>query len=498
MRNSTDPNVHRQYQQAFVAHAQRMLEDERLRVPTTGGVKPVTDLTRDVRPDDKAVAVKQRMIQLGLFDRDLQRRMPVGPTLDVTLSARTLFGGTQPAGQLRVVCVAPTDALLTGQEPAPLDAAGVRAALAAEPRPTGRVPVTVILASTGGLTDDARRLVFERDGDRTLVLAEVNDAGGWTVTPPPGAAPLAELLDPETEAERRRRVAADVDASADLLTGGVSAAAVADRLHLSPAAVERALRAYAADHPGLAARTVDGTLLLYREGLSSSSADEPTGEAMPFWEKLKGVFVKTESRDKKVARLAQERALLAHQRDKAYVEIEQVEKKEAELTASFPAAAPLAQKRIATEIAQIRKRGERIQQLVSTIDKKINIVETGMHNLEMEHHLSKEKLESLEAVAEASEQVDVGMATLDQLSEQADAVSVAGTEMSGGAQDVLAELKAKFADKPAPAEKAAGDKVAAGGEKAAGQRDRTSAASASSLPPIPAERRRTPGAAEPG
>jgi hypothetical protein len=110
----------------------------------------------------------------------------------------------------------------------------------------------------------------------------------------------------------------------------------------------------------------------------------------------------------------------------------------------------------------------------------------------MEQQLSPERLESLESVAQASEQVDIGMATLDQLNEQADAVSVVGSEMNGGAQDVLAELKAKFA-KPDP-EKQPAEKSAGGAEKSNAQRDRA----ASGPPPIPAERRRVPGAAEPG
>lgn len=497
MRNSPDPNVHRQYQQAFVGHAQRMLEDERLRILTTGGLKPVTELIRDVHPDDSAVAVKQRMIELGLFDRDLQRRMPSGQTLEVTLSAKSFFGGQQPVGRVRIVSVSPTDELLKGQEPLPLDAAGVQKVLATQPPPLGKVPLTLVLVSTSGLTDDARKLALERRGERNLVLAEVNEAGGWTVTTPANAAHLADLLDPESGAEKLKRVMADVDSSTDLMTGGVSAESVAERLHLPKATVERALKQYAAATPGLTAKVVEGTLLVYREGLSAVSAgDDPIGDDMPFWEKVKGMFGKAgESREKQTAKLAAERALLAHQRDKAYVEIEQVEKKEAELTASFPSAAPLTQKRIATEIAQVRKRGERVQQLVATIDKKINILETGMHNLEMEHHLSKEKLQSLETVAQASEEVDVGMATLDQLNEQADSVSVVGTEMTGGAQDVLAELKAKFAEKPRPAEVTSAGRATNGGEKAGAQRDR---ASASGLPPVPNERRRTPGAAEPG
>lgn len=493
MRDSPDPAVHRRCQQQFVAHAQRLLEDERFAVDTTAGLKPVTAMVRNVVPGDDAVGVKRKMVELGLFDRGLQRAMPPGQTLDVTLYQRTFFGGQQPAGRVRVVCASPTEPLLKGEAPGPLDAAAVQKVLSAQPPSLGGLPQTVILVSTSGLTDDARRLAERRRGG-AVVLAEVNDAGGWTVTAPPGLEGLGPLLDPETDEQKRRRVVADVEASADLLTGGVSADRVAERLRVPRPLVEAALREYAERHPGLAADTFEGTLVVYREG--TPGLGDPTGDdAMPFWEKVKGMFGRGEEpREKRVARLSQEKAVLAHQRDRAYAEVELVEKKEAELTAAFPAATPLAQKRIATEISQLRKRVERIQQLVSTIDKKINIVETGVHNLEMEHHLSKEKLAALEDVAKASEEVDVGMATLDQLNEQADAVSVVGAEMSMGASDVLAELQAKFADKP----EAGSEKSTSAGEKAAPQRDRTAVGATAGPPPIPAERRKVPGAAEPG
>ncbi|MDB5297515.1 MAG: hypothetical protein JWO31_3498 [Phycisphaerales bacterium] len=490
MSHPSDPSVHRQRQQQFVGHVQALLNDERLAVDTTAGRRPVTGFFRDVTPGDDAVGVKQRMIELGLYDRELQRAMPVGPTLDVTLSNKTFFGGKQPVGRVRVVTLAPTAALLKGDDPPPLGKEGVHRVLAAVPPPLGRVPQTLILVSTSGFTPEARAMAGGKVGAGALVLAEANDAGGWTVTAPGDFKDLASLLDPETPEQKKERVRAAIEASPGLLMNGVAADRLAEEARVPVALAAAALRDYAAKTPGLATGTFEGTLVLYRDG--TSTAGGAIGDTMPFWEKMKGLFgAGGESRDKKAARLSQERALLAQQRDRAYAEVEQVEKKEAELTKTFPSATPLAQKRIATEISQLRKRVERIQQLVSTIDKKINIIETGVHNLEMEHHLSKERLETLENVAQSSEQVDVGMATLDQLNEQADAVSVVGSELGMGAQDVLAELQAKFAaPEPAKAEPSA-----ASADRGTPSRER---ATASPLPPIPGERRKVPGAAEPG
>ena len=494
MRNSLDPTVHRQRQQQFVAHVQRLLEDERLLVDTTAGRRPATAFFRDVVPGDNAVGVKQKMIELGLFDRELQRNMPPGMSLDVTLSNKTMFGGKQPVGRVRVVTRSPTTALLKGEEPPPMGKDDLNKVLSAMPPPLGRVPQTLVLACTSGFTDDVRAMAGSRTAAGQLVLAEVNDAGGWTVTAPEHLRDLGGLLDPETLGQKQERVRQEIEQSGELLVNGVASDRVAERLRVPRPLVEEVLRDYAQKHPGLATGTFEGTLVLYRDGMSVTAG--PTGDDMPFWEKIKGIFGRgEESRDKKVSRLAQEKALLAQQRERAYAEVGEVEKKEAELTATFATATPLAQKRIATEISQLRKRVERIQQLVSTIDKKINIIETGVHNLEMEQHLSKERLESLENVAQASEQVDVGMATLDQLNEQADAVSASGTAMAAAAADVLAERQAKFAQ-PEP-EKAAAKKAPAGADRAGPQRDRERAA-APPLPPIPGERRKVPGAAEPG
>ncbi|HEX8911225.1 MAG TPA: hypothetical protein VF796_02615 [Humisphaera sp.] len=495
MRDIPDPSVHHQRQQQVVDHVARLLRDERLRLDTTAGRPSVTTLARDVLPGDQALLVKHRMIELGLFDRDLQRRMPPGLTLDVTLSQQGLFGGKTPVGKLRVVTASPTDALLQGGTPAPLDRAAVQKLLAGGPPPLPgqpRVPQTVILVSTSGFEGGALGLAERRPDGAAVLLVGVNEAGGWTVTAPPGMEDLARLLDPETVSQKMDRLRHDIETSADLMIGGVAADRLAERNAVPRELAERALKDYAERNPGLAVRTLEGTLVLYRDALAIGG-DDDTGDTMPFWEKVKGwAGMGGESAEKKVQRLSQEKALLAQQRMRAYGEIEQVEKKEAELTASFPSATPLAQKRIATEISQLRKRVERIQQLVATIDKKVNIVETGMHNLEMEKHLSKEKLASLENVATQSEEIDAGMATLDQLNEQADSVSIVGSEMSMGASDVLAELQAKFAaDEAEPAKEAARPVATpAGREKAA--------APPVGPPPIPAERRRVPGAAEPG
>lgn len=115
MRDTPDPSVHRQRQQQFVARAQKILEDERCTLDTNAGRKSVVGYYRDVTPGDNAIGVKQKMIELGLFDRELQRKMPSGMTLDITLSSKTIFGGKQAAGRMRVVTLSPNESLLKGE-----------------------------------------------------------------------------------------------------------------------------------------------------------------------------------------------------------------------------------------------------------------------------------------------------------------------------------------------------------------------------------------------
>ena len=181
---------------------------------------------------------------------------------------------------------------------------------------------------------------------------------------------------------------------------------------------------------------------------------------MPFWEAVKGIFKREESTDRKIGRLAAERAGLTAQRERSYDEIAAVEKKESELTKSFKEATALAQRRIATEISQLRKDIERRQQILGAIDKKINVINTGIHTLELQNQVSPEKLKTLENIAASTEDVEVGMAALQQLDEDANSMAgIGAADVPDDVQAILDELKGKS---EAPAEPAGPERVATG------------------------------------
>src|SRR5688572_30243669 len=212
MKISPDPIVHREREQRLIHHVQRLLEDERLRVDTMKGSRPVISLLRDVNRWDHGVELKRLMSEMGLPDRELQSRMPCGEALEVTLSQKSWWFFKQAVGRLRVLCVSPTKALLGKQDPGPLGTGDLSKLLASQPPSLGGVPLTVVVMSTSGFTIDAHELA-DRRADRTVILIEPNEAGGWTVTGPAQTKALADLFDPEAEEEKSARVREQIDAN---------------------------------------------------------------------------------------------------------------------------------------------------------------------------------------------------------------------------------------------------------------------------------------------
>src|SRR5512138_2746857 len=96
------------------------------------------------------------------------------------------------------------------------------------------VPHIIGVCSPSGFTDDVKRGGLELP-KVTLVLIEPRDDGGWNVLPgSPDATPAdCRLFDPEATAQKLSRVKQEIETrGADLVTGGLSASAIADRLGL--------------------------------------------------------------------------------------------------------------------------------------------------------------------------------------------------------------------------------------------------------------------------
>jgi hypothetical protein len=460
---STDPAVHRAREQQLVQHVQRLLTDPRLRVDTANGVKPITTMQADVRPFDRALDVKNEMIRLNLPDRDLQNRMPIGEGLEVTLYTRRMLFFRKVVGRVRVVTVAPTKALLKGDDPKPLTTQDINRLMSEMPPSLGGVPTTVVLLSTAGYTLEAHESA-QRRPDRTLILVEPNGAGGWSTHGPVEMKALVDLFDPEGDEQKRQRIRELIEqAQTDLMMSGISTERLATKAQLPLQVVEAELKSYAKEHPGLAAKRIDGRVVLFREGsgpLASASGLSLKGATdMPLVDRLKSLFARKGETEKKIAFLSEQRTRFAQQLDRAYDEIGALEQRDTKLREEFKnATGEITKRRITSQLVQLRKDMDRRQQLVGVLTSRVNVVSTHLHNLELVRQDETAKMPDAEEIAADAAAAEETLAELQASAEVADSVSgVASLGMSEEEQELFEQLereagrgKTEVAEAPAP------------------------------------------------
>ena len=429
MRNSPDPLLHRQREQTFVEHVERLLSDDRLRVDTVNGRRPVASLRRDVRKDDHEVELKRLMAEVGVPDRVLQAQMPLGRELTVTLSRPTFLLFNKTVGRMKVVCVSPQRDLLDGKVPSPLTPQELKTVLSQRlEEQNDAVPSTVVLLSTSGFTLEARELV-ERGAERTLILVEPNEAGGWTVTGPAELRALVDLFDPEVDDEKRKRIRQEIERSrADLLHGGLSADRIAGATKLPMQLVEQELRFYAGENEGLVAKRLEGNVVLFRDGSVAALQARSGSVDMPFIDRVKALFARKGDNEKKLAFLSERRAALSMQRDRAFDEMGVLEQKEAEMRQQFKdTTSSITKRRITSHLLQLRKDLERRQQLLGVLNQQINVVSTHLHNLELVSQGQSAQLPTSEEMAEDAAHAEEVLAELQASTELAGSIGVTGS-----------------------------------------------------------------------
>lgn len=493
--SSTDPSKHRQQEKQFLDHVERLLGDDRLRVDTLSGRKSVSTLRRDVRKKDHEEDLIRLMSKMDRPDRELRGKMPVGLELSVNLSKSFLLFFRRVVGQIKVISMPAWEELVEGEKPKPVQAEDVRAKLA-ELHFLHGVPDTVIFVAPSGFSEAARELAERRPG-RTVVLAEPNGAGGWTITAPPELEQLGNLLDPEQDAEKRERIRSEIEErKADLISGGLSAQRIADASELPLAFVEDELKSYAKES-GMTARRLDGNFVLFREGSGAASPLHSGGSDMPFIQRMKNLFVGGKGdNEKKIHLLSERRASLTMQRDKAFEEMGVLEQKESEMREQFKSSnSSLTKRRVTSQLLQLRKDLERRQQLLGMLNQQINVVSTHLHNLELVQQGQSAALPSSEELANDAAAAEEVLAEL-----QADN-EMAGSISSAGPMGLSAEEQALYEE----LEKEAGGAEKGESKKAAtppvGTQNRTPAEEEIAFeepPPISTTRQKQRGEAEAG
>jgi hypothetical protein len=468
-----DPATHQSAERQFVDHFHRLLDEGRLLIDMGHGLRPVKGLRMSDRRSDHAVQLRRLMSELDMPDRELESRMPIAPVTEVRFNKRRLLPWRRKGAQIRLICTSPTRALLGGQDVTPLSAADVQRALAVLPTPPKEPTITVLVA-TAGLEPAARALVQDSDAAklaggrnmRTLILVEPADpagaggeesggsvSGGWKIHGPPRARALCELLDPESAAQKSRRVAAQIAARQFELSGsGIAADALAAEAGLPLSAVETELRTYARQHSGLAAKRLGGRMVLYREaaslaGSGASVASAAGGQAMALFDRIKSLFARKGETEKKIAFLSERRTSLSQQRDRAYEEISQLEAKDQELRNQFKTgSATLAKRRIAGQLLQLRKDVARRQQMIGVLNQQVNVVSTHLHNLELVQQGKLAELPNSEQIAEDAAAAEEMLAELSAQSELSETAGGLDPMATGATAGLSAEEAALFAE----------------------------------------------------
>lgn len=441
MSSNADPSVHQEFEKQLIAHVERLLADDRLRIDTTRGRRSVVSLRRTVTMKDREVDLIRLMSDMGFSDREKRSQMPIGRTMTINLSRDFLFVFRKVVGRLRIISLPPWKELLQGKEPPPMGMTELRAAMTAH-NDHADVPTTVVAMSTSGFTLEAHELA-ERRADRTLILVEPNQKGGWTVTGPAELKALTDLFDLERDADKRERVHEAIESRrAELLAGGISADKLAAATHLPLQLVEEELKSYAAQADGLKARRLDGNVVLFRSGSAAAPANSG-GFEMPFMQRVKALFSGKGDNEKKIALLSERRATLSIQRDRAFEEMGVLESREVELRQQFKdTTSSITRRRLTSQLVQLRKDLERRQQLLGMLNQQINVVSTHLHNLELVQQGQSASLPDSEELANDAAAAEAVLAELQADGELAGSIgTIAGTGMSEEEQALYEELE---------------------------------------------------------
>ncbi len=475
-------------------HVDKLLDDERLRVDTINGRRSVPALGRRIVAADREVELKRLMADLNVPDRELQSRMPVGRSLTVELWKTRLLVFKQNVGRIKVLSIAPTRALLKGEKPEPMKTAELRSLLTQLSQaegPGGDAPTTLVILATHGFELEARE-VSDRRADRTLILVEPNESGGWNAFGPNETQALVDLFDPEAEETKRQRVRDEIAAhEAEIVSGGLSAERIAGATRLSLHLVESEAKSYARQRGGLVAKRLDGKMVLFREGNVPAQASAG-GADMPFMQRVKSIFARKGDTEKKIALLSERRAALTMQRDSAHDEMASVERKETDLRDQFKAtSSDAAKRRLTSQMLQLRKDLERRQQLLGVLNQQINIIGTHLHNLELVQQGSSAKLPDSEELATDAAAAEEVLAELQADSEIAGSIStLTASGMTDEEQALFEELEAESKAENA----AAPDAANPARPESTRQPTRPDSAAYNEPPPLPRERQREPEA----
>lgn len=373
---------------------------------------------------DDAHAMRGHLARAGKPDRDQLSSVPTNRRVELLGFDRFLMLWKKPTGVAIGSVLAPLEDFAKssdGQNGKPIGAGELSDHVRRLVR-DAKVPHIIGICAPTGFTDDARELKLSMS-NVTVVLIEPDGYGGWRTTSnsEKNAEKLDEIFDPETAKEKVARVGRIVaEHSADLLTGGLSMSSLADRTGMPEDVLKKGFEALAKNDPELRLTKKDGSLVLYRGAAGASKRKS----GMNVFDRIRSLFSGEGEENEKINHLAERRAGLAQRRDRIYEDIGQLEKKEAELfEQGKTATSSVPRRRIAAQLAQLRKDIARQNTTAAMLNQQINIISTDIHNLTLLKQGKEADLPDTEALTEHAVAAEEMLETL-----QADADMVGGLE----------------------------------------------------------------------
>ncbi len=316
-----------------------------------------------------------------MYDRELLKQMPQNRWIALHGYERRWWFGKRATGVAIASVISPLESLIPGS-PDPQRPVELGQLVDHVRRLVGdaRVPHVVGVCSPTGFTHEARHSNLELP-NVTLVLIEPRDGGGWRVSGVSDKLPerVLSMFDPEVNSQKLARVRREIEAhSADLLTGSMSAATIAERLNLPESLVATAFQEMAQSDPELRVSRKDGETLMYR----GAPLSRQESFKMSVVERIRHMFTSSGDESRKINLLAERRAALAQRRDRIYEDIGKLERREADLlTEGRSSESAIAKRRLAAQLAQLRKDIARQNTTAAMLNQQINIISTDIHNL---------------------------------------------------------------------------------------------------------------------
>ena len=433
---------------------------------------------------DERGRLRDAMARAGIYERDLLQQLPCNPRVAVHGFERRWLLWRKRTGVAVASTLAPLEHYVSRPDAVapPIGLAALREhvrQLIGDPR----VPHVVGVCAPSGFTEEARETPLGLPNTK-VVWIEPDGHGGWRVGSGEDDIPaeLLEVFDPEDHAQKIDRVQRMLEERrVELLTGSLSAQALARELELPRSVVEAAFAESAEAKPEWRVSRQGDDWLLYR-GAAGPAQEK---KSMGVFDRIKALFQREGNETEKINALTERRAALAQQRDRLYEDIAQLEGKEAGLLAQGKAAtSEIPRRRIATQLAQLRKDIARQHTALSMLNKQINIISTNVHNLSLIQQGERAELPSSEELTDNAVKAEEMLETL---TADAELVSSLETDMHEASltDDELAILK-EF-DEPAEAKAAPAEPAAPDAASAAPDAQRTDAPPARSEPAAPTE-----------